>query len=150
MESPTVIIYLFNLWLGHILITDTWLWKSMIFSKHESVVLPSRFKKKKKPNLWLLTTNINKNHPNTSMGILKPLYSAKQLEESIKLDVEDFSTGKNSLIYFSLITKSRSIKINYNFNLFMFMAKHKGSPSLYFSTKCIQLRCAIEFLNHNP
>lgn len=45
LESPTVI-YLFNLWLGHILITDTWLWKSMTFSKHESVVLPSRLKKK--------------------------------------------------------------------------------------------------------
>lgn len=125
LESPTVI-YLFNLWLGHILITDTWLWKSMTFSKHESVVLPSRLKKKKS-NLWLLTTNINKNHPNTFMGILKSLYSAKQLEESIKLGVEDFSTGKNSLIYFSLITESRSIKINYNFNLLMFMAKHKGS-----------------------
>lgn len=84
------------------------------------------------------------------MGILKTLYSAKQLEDAIKLGVEDFSTGKNSLIYFLLITKSRSIKINYNFNLFMFMAKYKGSQSPYFSSKCIQLRWAIEFLNHNP
>lgn len=79
------------------------------------------------------------------------LYSVKQLKRSIKLGVEDFSIGKkNPLIYFSLITKTRSSKRNYIFNLPMFMARHRGKSEPLFSSKCIQLRCAIELLNHNP
>lgn len=75
----------------------------MVVSKEEFVKLHQIFFLKKF-SLQLLTTHINKNPPKTFMGILKFLYSSKQLEGSIKLGVEDFNILKsnNNNLLFSL------------------------------------------------
>lgn len=69
-----------------------------IFQAGVSWIIPKI--KKKKSSLQLLATNINKNYPNTFMGILKSLYSAKPLERSIKLG-EDFNIKKPTNLFFT-------------------------------------------------